>query len=63
MASALLRLRSTAIRNSQFYFRAMSSKFLIDEPKYSFLKELGLDKVNSGVYDGKWSATGNVNKI
>jgi len=38
----------------------MSSKFLIDEPKYSFLKELGLDKVNTGVFDGKWSASGKV---
>ncbi|CAB3359655.1 Hypothetical predicted protein [Cloeon dipterum] len=36
----------------------MSTSYLIDEPKYSFLKELGLDKVNVGVYDGKWKASG-----
>lgn len=44
-----------------FNFRAMSSgKYLIDEPKYSFLKELGLEKDNQGVYDGKWSGSGEV---
>ena len=34
--------------------------YLIDQPKYSFLKELGLEKSNSGVYNGKWFANGEV---
>lgn len=37
-----------------------SSSFLINDNKYSFLKELGLTEENSGVYDGKWNANGNV---
>ncbi|XP_037030436.1 putative aldehyde dehydrogenase family 7 member A1 homolog [Bradysia coprophila] len=37
--------------------RTMSA-YLIDDPKYSFLKELGLNKVNSGVYNGKWTGNG-----
>ena len=39
--------------------RSMSS-YLIDEPKYAFLKELGLEKENKGVYDGKWGGSGEV---
>lgn len=37
-----------------------SSSFLINDKKYSFLKELGLNEENVGVYDGKWDANGNV---
>lgn len=38
-----------------------SSSFLINDNKYSFLKELGLSEENVGVYDGKkWDANGNV---
>ena len=36
------------------------SGFLIDEPKYAFLKELGLEKENKGVYDGAWKGSGEV---
>ena len=36
----------------------MSSSFLIDEPKYAFLKDLGLSKSNLGVYNGKWTGNG-----
>ncbi len=35
--------------------------FLIDDPKYAFLKDLGLGQDNQGVYDGKWNASGEVN--
>lgn len=38
-----------------------ASAFLIEDPKYSFLKELGLEKKNVGVYNGKWEANGPVN--
>ena len=33
---------------------------LVSEPKYSFLKELGIGEVNDGVYDGKWFGSGEV---
>jgi len=42
------------------YSLKKSSSFLINDSKYSFLKELGLSEENAGVYDGKWDANGNV---
>ena len=51
---------------SLFNVRCMSSaaggKFLVEEEKYAFLKELGLGKVNDGVYNGKWFGSGEVGK-
>jgi len=38
--------------------RAMSSGYLVHEPKYSFLKDLGLEESNKGVYDGSWKGSG-----
>lgn len=38
----------------------MASNYLINDPKYSFLKELGLESTNLGVYDGTWKASGSV---
>lgn len=41
--------------------RLMSSGsgYLIDDPKYAFLREdLKLDHVNNGVYNGKWFGSG-----
>lgn len=40
-----------------------SSSFLIEDPKYSFLKELGLKEKNVGVFNGKWEANGPVSSI
>lgn len=37
-----------------------ASSYLIEDPKYSFLKDLGLDKKNVGVFNGKWEANGPV---
>ncbi|KFM61509.1 Alpha-aminoadipic semialdehyde dehydrogenase, partial [Stegodyphus mimosarum] len=37
-----------------------ASSYLIDEPKYAFLKELGLEKKNHGVYHGSWAGSGEV---
>lgn len=34
------------------------SSFLINEPRYAFLKELGLTENNNGVFNGKWFANG-----
>lgn len=40
----------------------MSSSFLINEPKYSFLKDLGLSEKNQGVFakHGEWFGDGEV---
>ena len=40
--------------------RKMSSNYLIGEPKYAFLKDLGLEQSNHGVYNGKWFGSGEV---
>ena len=41
--------------------RTMSSQsFLVDHPRYAFLKDLGLQSHNQGVYNGKWFANGMV---
>jgi len=34
--------------------------FLINQPKYAFLKDLGLEGQNNGVYHGKWTGAGEV---
>lgn len=38
------------------------SSYLIDKPEFSFLKELGLERTNNGVYDGKWKGSGQIVK-
>lgn len=40
----------------------MSSSYLIDDPKYAFLKDLGLKRTNYGVYDGEWKGKGPILK-
>ncbi|XP_004930408.1 putative aldehyde dehydrogenase family 7 member A1 homolog [Bombyx mori] len=42
--------------------RNASTAFLIEDPKYSFLKDLGLKENNVGVFNGKWKANGEVIK-
>ena len=36
------------------------ASFLIEDQKYAFLKDLGLDKTNKGVYNGQWFGSGEV---
>lgn len=36
------------------------SSMLIDDPKYSWLKDLGLGPTNKGVFYGAWDGTGEV---
>ncbi|RZF40504.1 hypothetical protein LSTR_LSTR000383 [Laodelphax striatellus] len=55
----LLRLKK-AIRNLDNRGLTTKGDFLIDDPKYGFLKELGLEKRNVGVYNGEWKAHGEV---
>lgn len=43
------------------YLRAMSSRhYLVDDSRFSFLKELGLERVNKGAYNGEWIGNGEV---
>lgn len=35
-----------------------SSSYLINDPKYSFLKDLDLETTNFGVYNGDWYGSG-----
>uniref|UniRef100_A0AAR2J8W2 aldehyde dehydrogenase (NAD(+)) n=1 Tax=Pygocentrus nattereri TaxID=42514 RepID=A0AAR2J8W2_PYGNA len=39
---------------------AAMSTLLINQPKYAWLKELGLSEDNNGVYNGTWGGTGEV---
>uniref|UniRef100_A0A0A9Z803 aldehyde dehydrogenase (NAD(+)) n=1 Tax=Lygus hesperus TaxID=30085 RepID=A0A0A9Z803_LYGHE len=34
--------------------------YLVDDPKYSFLKDLGLSRDNQGVYHGEWCGSGEI---
>ncbi len=70
----MLTLRAFRVSARQFisrgyspFLRAMSgarayssSDLLINEPKYSWLKELGLQAENPGVFDGTWHGSGPV---
>ncbi|CAG7716212.1 unnamed protein product [Allacma fusca] len=48
-------------KQQAYLFRNLSSgNFLVNDPKYSFLRDLGIEEVNNGVYDGKWSGSGEV---
>ena len=61
MAPSLLRVARLIVpRTSLQFIRKMSSGFLINEPKYAFLKELGLEETNKGVFNGTWIGSGQV---
>ncbi|CAO1385637.1 unnamed protein product [Diamesa serratosioi] len=46
-----------------FNYRAMSSgKYLVEDSKFSFLKDLGLSRTNKGVYNGEWTGNGEIVK-
>lgn len=38
----------------------MSTKYLVEEKDYDFLKKLGLEKTNIGVFSNRWDANGQV---
>lgn len=59
--AAVASRRALLFKNSFNPIR-MSSSYLIDDPKYSFLKDLGLERTNYGVYDGEWKGKGPVLK-
>ncbi|KAE9527420.1 hypothetical protein AGLY_013118 [Aphis glycines] len=53
-------LKHLKLLNYVHFCHRKNSSFLINDKKYSFLKELGLNEENVGVYDGKWDANGNI---
>ena len=53
-------LLSLSLSNKFTENRRKMSGFLIDEPKYAFLKELGIEKRNHGVFNGTWGGSGDV---
>lgn len=54
-------LFATAINFSRsLYLQRRMASLLISNPKYSFLKELGLSEENHGVFTGEWKANGPV---
>lgn len=61
----LPRLGSTCKRAALLRVRALSSSsdLLIEDSKFSWLKELGLKAENPGVFDGSWHANGQVSAI
>ena len=68
MAHAGLRIASCKLFFRSFYraypkfsfYTTKGGDLLIDNEKYSWLKELGLKAENEGVYNGTWKATGEV---
>lgn len=39
---------------------SLRSNYLIDSPEYSFLKDIGLERENPGVFTGSWKGSGDV---
>lgn len=61
-------IRSAAVLNrvtvTSGILRAMSStSYLVEQEKFGFLKDLGLQKINKGVYNGEWTGNGEVNNF
>jgi hypothetical protein len=61
LPTLLLRVAAATSTSNSSNFRARNmSSYLINEPKYAFLKELGLAETNLGVYNGNWTGSGEV---
>lgn len=64
MIASLVRGAPIKKFNKFFNYRTMSSgKYLVEDSKFSFLKDLGLSRTNKGVYNGEWTGNGEVNRI
>lgn len=57
----LLLQRRVSVMSS--FKNSTGGNFLCNEPKYDFLQDLGIEKCNKGVYNGKWSGNGKVTII
>lgn len=61
--SALIRSQQLLKNVSRFQYCGlkMASNYLVNDTKYSFLKDLGLSDTNNGVYNnGKWGGSGKI---
>jgi aldehyde dehydrogenase family 7 protein A1 len=54
----LLRKLVSPSRHFLFGTKRMASSCLVDDPKYSWLKELGIQSENPGVFNGQWTGNG-----
>lgn len=71
MAVRLLRLAPNSLAFRSIYLglsrasfcSAQDGNLLIEEEKYAWLKDLGLKAENDGVYNGTWSARGEVSLL
>lgn len=52
-------------KNSIINYRMMttSSKYLVEETKYNFLQNLGIERTNIGVFTNDWKAHGKVSVV
>lgn len=53
-------LKTNTINYAKNQIRTLA--YLVEDPKYSFLKDLGIEKTNAGVYNGKWMGSGPIVK-
>ena len=63
--SSLLTNSLLVSKNSIINYRMMAttSKYLIEEPKYDFLRNLSIERTNIGVFTNGWNAHGKVSII
>lgn len=49
------------LRKSGYYISQFQmARHLVTDPKYGFLKQLGINVENPGLYDGRWGGSGKV---
>lgn len=53
-------MASLLLRKTRYVFQLQMARHLVTDPKYGFLKELGITGVNPGLYNGKWGGSGEV---
>lgn len=58
-----LRLVQKTFKNGLATSGTTHQSYLVNQPSYSFLKDLGLGEENLGVYSGKWGGSGEVKEF
>lgn len=53
-------MASVLLRKTPYISQFQMARHLVTDPKYGFLKELGITSINPGLYDGKWGGSGEV---
>lgn len=51
------------LKKSRYISQFQMTRHLVTDPKYGFLKQLGINIENPGLYDGRWGGSGKVHKI